>query len=124
MNIVGTIARRAGSVALAVLAALAVLTACQAQPRYEEAHYARKLEALRGRPVDDVKRAWGPAEAEDRLTDGTRLVRFQRLMPAFLAPIRCTTTFEVDPGGRIVAARYEGPGCRVRPQDDLGLGLP
>ena len=106
---------------IALLAVALVLGGCKAQPRYDEEDYARKLQALQGRHIDEIKRAWGPAEADDKLAGGGRMITFKRMMPAFLAPTLCRTTFEVGPDDRIVRARFAGAGCRTRPSDDLGL---
>lgn len=105
--------------ALICLAAVA----CSPQPRYTTETYDARLTELHGRHIDLVKRGWGPATLDDTLSDGSRLVQFERIMPTYFAPVKCTTTFEVDAQGIIRGHRFSGRGCRLRPEDDLGLNL-
>ena len=64
-----------------------------------------------------------PSSHRRSLSDGGQLVSFKRQMPGPIAPVLCTTFFEVDAKGIIKTHRYSGIGCRARPLDDLGMGL-
>lgn len=74
------------------------------------------MEKWVGKPLDEVKRAWGPPEAETRLSNNNRLVRFKRRLPMGIGKGACFTNFEVDSGGTIVSQSSEGPACKHRPK--------
>lgn len=75
------------------------------------------MDNWKGKPLDDVKRAWGPPISETRLNSNNhRQVQFRRYLPKGIAKGSCLTTFEVDTSNIIVNHSSEGPACKLRPK--------
>ena len=99
-----------------ICAAALLATGCNPLPPRTREAYNAEMNTWVGRPLDDAKRAWGPPEAETRLSNNHRLVRFKRMLPMGIAKGRCFTTFDVNPEGNIVSQKSEGPACKLRPK--------
>lgn len=101
---------------LLICAAALLVASCNPLPPKTREAYNAEMDTWIGRPLDDVKRAWGPPEAETRLSNDNKLVRFKRYLPMGIARGRCFTNFEANPAGIIVSHRSEGPACKLRPK--------
>ena len=90
--------------------------ACNPLPARSPEAYEAEMDKWKGKPLDDLKRSWGPPIAETRLDSNShRLVQFRRHLPMGIARGRCDTTFEVDTSNIIVNHSSKGPACKLRP---------
>ena len=78
-----------------LLAALGGLSACSAFVSNDEFGM-----GWSGKPVDQLKTAWGQPSAEHKHWDGSTEISYE------MTDIRCTYWFTVDRAGKIAAYRY------------------
>jgi len=128
---------------LLVMALLAIFIAAGCAPRATETAYRNMLEGYRGRHIDSLVAAWGPASGHHTFADGRQMYSFVRNRRQYVEPLypsfglgmgfyrrnffggyyfndrsvireySCETTVTTDRKGQIIDFSYRGNACRA-----------
>lgn len=101
----------------ASLAILALLCSCAAPTGRNESLEAN-LNTWNGAHIDALVSSWGPPTSRHKFSDGHEVVAWTRTAQSVQHNVRgsvrdviqyaCTTTFQVDPKGKVRWDRYDG----------------